>query len=109
MDSPKPLICTVKDCKEERADQSPDATNRHCRTHRNEATKKYLMSKAEQEEAKAFHKGVEAMREHIANGFDRPGESQKWTGGQIARIVRNVKPPALRDAILPTVTSAPAS
>jgi hypothetical protein len=67
------------------------------------------MSKAEQDEAKAFQKGVEAMREFIASGFDRYADNQKWTGPQFARIVRNLKPPALRDASLPTATSAPAS
>lgn len=67
------------------------------------------MNKAEQDEAKAFHKGVEAMREHIAGGFDRYADNQKWTGPQFARIVRNLKPPTLRDASLPTAVSAPAS
>lgn len=102
MESPQKLICTAKDCTEERADQSPNATNRHCRKHRNEAQKNYLMGKAEQEEARAFHKGVEAMREFIASGFDKYGPNQKWTGPQFAHIIRNLKAPVLREVSLPS-------
>ena len=97
METATRLICTVKDCSEERADQSPEATNRHCRAHRNEATKKYLMSKSEQEYAKAWRAGVEAMREFIAAGFDKYGTNQKWTGPQFASIIRGLQSPAPRE------------
>ena len=60
------------------------------------------MSKAEQEESKAFHRGVEAMREYIASGFEKylpspSGIQQKWTGPQFAHIVRGLKAPTARD------------
>ncbi len=64
------------------------------------------MSKAEQDEAKAFHKGVEAFREMVATGFDRYSDNQKWTGPQFARIVRNLKAPQPRDASLPAAIAS---
>ena len=106
MDTATPALCTVKDCAEPRADQSPNATNRHCRAHRNEAQKRYLMTKSEQDEAKAFHRGVEAMRDHVADGFDKYGPNQKWTGPQFAHIVRGIKAPQLRDSNLPTAAAS---
>jgi hypothetical protein len=106
MEAATQLLCTMKDCAEPRADQDPDATNRHCRKHRNEATKRYLMSKAEQEEAKAFHKGVEAMRDHIAANFENYGNYQRWSGAEFAAIVRKVDGPKFRDASLPAAVAS---
>ena len=105
MDESKPLICTAKDCTEARADQSPDATNRHCRVHRNEATKRYLMSKAEQDEAKAFHKGVQAMRDYFAANMEAY-KLQRFSGPEIAAIVRRVEGPKFRDASLPAAIAS---
>lgn len=95
-----PLTCTVDGCTEARADQSPDATNRHCRTHRNEAQKRFLVSKENQRYAKAWHEGVSAMAEHVAANFTkysgRDGNGtfiQRFSGPEIADIVRRCERP----------------
>lgn len=54
-----------------------------------------MMSKAEQEEAKAFHKGVEAMREYLAMNMEKHGKARSFSGEDIAVIIRRVAPPTL--------------
>ncbi len=63
------------------------------------------MSKSEQDEARAFHRGVEAMREHIAVNFDRYGPNQKWSGPQFANIVRRVEAPKMTQPVPEGVAS----
>jgi hypothetical protein len=93
---PPPLKCTITGCTEDRADQSPEATNRHCRTHRNEATKRYLLSKAEQDFARNWKAGVEAMAEYLAQRFETlypKGSLSRFSGTEIAAIIRRVDRP----------------
>ena len=100
---PKPETRLCSACKERpRVDQTDGATNTQCTECKYETQKRWAMSKAEQEEARAFHKGVEAMREFIASAFDKYGTNQKWTGPQFAYIVRKLKAPVLREASLPS-------
>jgi len=90
------LICTAKGCTEPRADQDPEATNRHCRAHRNEATKKYLESKEGQTKAQAWHKGSSDMREYLIEHFAIYKDvSQRWSGPEIAHIIGRVKGPVM--------------
>lgn len=61
------------------------------------------MNKTEQEQAQAFQKGVEAMRKHLAVNFDTYAKSlSRFSGPEIAAIVRRVEGPKFRDASLPT-------
>ena len=99
--TPEPKLCSACGINP-RVDQREKATNTQCSECKYEGQKRWAMSKAEQEEARAFHKGVEAMREFIASGFDKYGPNQKWTGPQFAHIVRNLKAPVLREVSLPS-------
>ena len=104
MEKPETLICTMKDCTEPRADQAPDATNRHCRTHRNEAQKKYVMAKTEQEYARAFLAGVTATKDLLATEFHHAIRGAMISGTEAARLVR-----ACRGPFPPSATSPAAS
>ena len=103
--TPEPLKCTVADCQEPRADQDPEATNRHCRSHRNEATKRYIMTKMEQDQKREFLKGVAAMREYFAGSMEGYPPLQRWTGAEIAAIMRRVSGPKFPDTSLPGAVS----
>jgi hypothetical protein len=85
-------ICTVPDCTEPRADQSDDATNRHCRAHKNEAQKNWLRSKEAREKAEYFRNGVITLREHLATQFGKY-TIQRFSGPQIADIIRRAELP----------------
>lgn len=89
-----PLECTMENCRNPRADQDPRATNRHCRTHRNEAQKRYVMSKLEQQSGKGIARGITMMRELLVEEFDRQGSAQ-FTGYEIAELIRCAPGPAI--------------
>src|SRR5580692_10786237 len=92
--------------KNPRVDQRDKSTNTQCSDCKRESHNRCAMNKAEQDEAKAFHKGVEAMRELIASGFEKYSPIQKWTGPQFATIVRGLKAPQLKDMNLPTAVAS---
>ena len=87
---------TVKLCtkceKEPRADQSESATNRHCTTCRTEAARAYKAAQMEQANGKGFGKGVQAMRELMAEQFYQLG-SGSLSGYEIADLIRHVPGP----------------
>lgn len=109
--------CTAKKqdgspCPEPRADQGDEATNRHCRTHQREAQKKYIMTKNEQDYARAFRAGVSTLREHLEKNFGLY-KYQKFTGPEIAGIIHQAELPkgsSLPSAEVPAdaVPAAPA-
>lgn len=92
-------LCTVPGCTEERADQSPDATNRHCRKHRAEAQKRHMSVKVERAGSSAWIAGVEAMREFLADQFGKYGPLQRWDGPAIAKIIRECGRPVPPDQL----------
>jgi hypothetical protein len=90
------LICTAQECTNPRADQAPEATNRHCRFHKAEAQRKYVGSKEEQLKARAWHKGVSDMTEYLIEHFSiYKHDSQRWSGPEIAQIIGRVKGPVI--------------
>lgn len=91
--------CTVPGCTEERADQSDDATNRHCKKHRAEAQKRHMSTKVERTGSSAWNAGVEAMREFLAEQFAKYGPLQRWDGPAIAKIIRECGRPAPADQL----------
>lgn len=93
MTATDPKKCSVEGCDEPRADQSDSATNRHCRKHRAEAQRNWTLSKSEQDAAKHFHRGVSALREHLAVNFERY-TIQRFSGPEIADIVRRAVLPS---------------
>ncbi len=102
-------ICTAKmrdgsPCREPRANQDENATNRHCRTHQREAQRRYLMAKFEQDNRRAIRRGISLFREHIAENFARYKSFQRFTGEEIAGIIRAAEVPA--DAIAATESPA---
>lgn len=82
----EPLTCTKDGCQDPRADQDPEATNRHCRKHRAEAQRAYQATKLEQQNGKGFGKGVQAMRELLAEQFGEQG-SASFSGYEIAALI----------------------
>lgn len=67
------------------------------------------MNKLEQEQAQAFHKGVEAMAKHLADQFgkysgrDSRGDYiQRFGGPEIADIIRRCQRPAVSGITGPT-------
>lgn len=64
------------------------------------------MNKAEQEQAKVFQQGVNAMREYFATEMGKYGKHQAFSGPDIAVIIRRVKGPQFADAasISPTAS-----
>jgi len=103
------LICTAKvrvngsleNCTNPRANQDPQATNRHCTECQTAAKRRYDVSKENQTTGKAWHEGVEAMAKHLADQFDkysnrnREGQYiQRFAGPEIADIIRRCARPA---------------
>lgn len=80
------LKCTKEGCDETRADQDPEATNRHCRKHRAEAQRAYQATKLEQQNGKGFGKGVQAMRELLVDQFSEQG-SGRYSGDEVALLI----------------------
>lgn len=89
-------LCTK--CKQRpRADQSEDATNRHCTSCRTEATRAYRAAQMEQENGKGFGKGVQAMRELLAGEFHNQA-SGMFSGYEIATLIRQAVGPLPRES-----------
>ena len=63
------------------------------------------MNKAEQEQAQAFQKGVNAMREYFAMNMERYRRNQMFSGPDVAAIIRRVDGPKFADASISTVAS----
>ena len=113
--TPETLICTAKvrkegsleTCANPRANQDPNATNRHCTSCQTAAKKRNEMDKKEQTGARAWSAGVEAMAEHVARAFeayksrDSSGNLiQRFGGPEIADIVRRCERPKFTDSAL---------
>ena len=97
-------ICTA--CKiKPRADQRDKSTNTPCSDCKYEAQKRWTMNKAEQEQAQAFQKGVNAMREYFAMNMERYRRNQMFSGPDVAAIIRRVDGPKFADASISTVAS----
>lgn len=92
MPAPTALTCTVKDCRNARADQNPEATNRHCHEHRREAQRKYVEVTMEKQEGKGFVKGAQSMRECVAKEFFDQGGGM-FSGSEIAQLVMQMPGP----------------
>ena len=66
----KILLCTAAGgCPNPRADQNPEATNRHCNPHRIEANRKINATRLEKQYGKGFVLGAEAMRNVLVTEF----------------------------------------
>ena len=90
-----------------RADQREKSTNTQCSDCKYEAQKRWTMNKSGQEQAQAFHRGVEAMAEHVAKAFDvyKARDSggnliQRFGGPEIADIVRRCERPKFTESAL---------
>jgi len=86
------LKCTVDDCTNDRADQNPKATNRHCRQHQAETQAKYKATLLDQKHGKGFSEGVSAMRDCLADAFNQVG-SGSYDGYEIAALIRKAPGP----------------
>lgn len=84
--------CSVAGCDNPRADQSDDATNRHCKVHRSAAQAKYVATTLTQQHGKGFVQGVLAMRECLAHEFEQVG-SGNYDGYEIAALIRQAPGP----------------
>ena len=102
MESAKILLCTANGgCPNPRADQNPEATNRHCAPHRAETFRRGNATRLEQQEGKAFVRGSEAMRQVLISEFSKLGagmmsaEESAWyisrAMGPVAKEVKEVK------------------
>lgn len=76
-----------------RVNQADDATNLQCRECKYESQKRWTVSKENQKRAEAFVEGVNAMREYLAVNFEPYPPLQKFSGKEIAAIVRRVDGP----------------
>jgi hypothetical protein len=72
----KPLKCTIPGCSDPRADQDPEATNRHCLAHRAFAHRDWNRKRLEQERGTAFVEGVEEFRKILVAEFAKFGSSE---------------------------------
>jgi hypothetical protein len=90
------LVCTKDGCEEPRADQDPEATNRHCRKHRAEAQRAFQATKLEQQHGKGFGKGVQAMRDLLVEQFAEQG-SAGFSGYEIAALIAQCAGPSPKD------------
>ena len=106
------LICTatirvegsLEKCTNARADQAPDATNRHCQSCRTAAQRRYMADKNEQQKGKGFSEGIEAMRELLAREFAAFGEGGHFSGKEAARLIRQAPGPARSREAIETVS-----
>lgn len=85
-------LCSA--CKERpRVDQAEGATNTQCTECKYEAQKRWTMSKAEQDYAKAFLAGVKATKDLLASEFANAIRGAMISGTEAARLVRVCRGP----------------
>lgn len=95
------LICTAKvridgsleSCRNPRADQDPEATNRHCQPCRTAAQRRYMADKNEQQKGKGYADGIEAMRQLLAREFAAFGEGGNFSGKDVAELITRAPGP----------------
>lgn len=92
MEAPQILKCTVPGCPDPRYDQSADANNRHCSSHRAQANRKWNADRLEQKFGKAYNAGVEDMRKVLVQSFLSLGGGQ-LTGIDAARLIHQATGP----------------
>ena len=104
------LICTAKvrrdggleNCTNPRADQDPNASNRHCQPCKTTAERRRQMDKKEQENGKGYAAGIEAMRELLAREFAAFGDGGNFSGKDAALLIRQAPGPLrVQDAETP--------
>lgn len=92
------LTCTKRlpggaQCQNARADQDPEATNRHCLEHRREQHRRHFLSTMDQQRGKGYSKGVEQMRAVLVREFAALGDSN-FSGIEIAALIKQAPGPA---------------
>jgi hypothetical protein len=87
-------LCSKKGCEELRAD--PDSNNPWCKKHRAEYQRAYQSTKLEMESGKGFGKGVQAMRELLADQFAQQG-SAGFSGYEISALIAQCPGPSAKD------------
>lgn len=95
-----PAVSVLKMCtkcaKNPRVDQDDKATNRHCKECKTAATTAWQASKLEQQQGKGFVKGVQAMRDLLAEQFYNL-DTGMFTGYEIAALIRQALGPVPED------------
>lgn len=94
---PEPKLCSACGVKP-RADQRDKSTNTQCSDCKYEGQKRWTMNKAEQEQAQAFQRGVNAMREYFAAAMEKYQRNQMFSGQDVAAIIRRVDGPRFADS-----------
>jgi hypothetical protein len=97
MEPAKILLCTSTGCTNPRADQNPEATNRHCGSHRAETFRKGNATRLEQQRGKEYMRGSEDMRHVLAVEFDKLGAGM-MSCSEVAWYIRQAVGPLAKEA-----------
>lgn len=100
---PGPKLCSACGVKP-RSDQRDKSTNTQCSDCKYETQKKWTAGKSEQEQAQAFQRGVNAMREYFAANMEQYKRNQAFSGPEVAAIIRRVEGPRFGDPVISPAT-----